>query len=97
MSVWMRMQVFSGLRSVCLTTFDIDGYSGTGRKCVWRKKREFENTTFSANFAVTNLMIRCVTRAQIIELLFTREWTSEFVNSRLVKYDVSKTDYTRRV
>jgi len=55
------MKVFSGLLSVYLTTFDIDGHSGTGRKCVWRKKREFENTTFSANVAVTNLMIRHVT------------------------------------
>ena len=59
--MWNRMKVFSGLLSVYLTTFDIDGHSGTGRKCVWRKKREFENTTFSANVAVTNLMIRHVT------------------------------------
>jgi hypothetical protein len=55
------MKVFSGLLSVYLTTFDIDGYSGTGRKWVWRKKREFENTTFSADIAITNLMIRYVT------------------------------------
>jgi len=59
--VWNRMKVFRGFYSVNLTTFDIDGYSRTGRKCVWRKKREFENTTFSANVPITNLMIRCVT------------------------------------
>jgi hypothetical protein len=57
------MKEFSGILSVYLTTFDIDGHSGTGRKCVWRKKREFENTTFSADVAFSSLMIRYVTRA----------------------------------